>query len=143
MPLDSGIAFVVIQHLYPTQTSLAAEIISKHTAIRATPAEDGVLVEANHIYTIPPNTYPSMRDGRLHLEQPKNKAGPRLPIDHFFASLGNDQRERAIGIILSGSGTDGSLGLKQIEANGGIVLAQLPETAQRDCHGAGALHSAG
>ena len=132
MPVDSGIAFVVIQHLYPTQTSLAAEIIGKHTAISATPAKDGVLVEANHIYTIPPNTYPSLRDGRLHLEQPINKTGPRLPIDHFFASLGNDQRERAIGIILSGSGTDGSLGLRQIEANGGIVLAQLPETAQFD-----------
>lgn len=132
MPADSGIAFIVIQHLYPTQKSLAAEIIGKHTGIGATAAEDGICVQPDHIYTIPPNVYPSLRNGRLHFERPKNKAGPRLPIDHFFASLGHDQRERAIGIILSGSGTDGSLGLKEIEANGGIVLAQSPETAQFD-----------
>ncbi len=132
MPTDGNIAFVVVQHLYPTQKSLAAEIISKHTAIVTTPAEDGMLLEPNHIYTIPPNTYPSLSLGRLQLEQPKNETGPRLPIDHFFSSLGNDQKERAIGIILSGSGTDGSLGLKQIEANGGIVMAQKPETAQFD-----------
>lgn len=132
VPADSGIAFVVIQHLYPTQKSLAAEIIGKHSAIPACAAEDGMRLEPNHIYTIPPNTYPSLREGIVHLEEPANKTGPRLPIDHFLASLGNDQRERAIGIILSGTGTDGSLGLKQIEANGGIVLAQLPETAQFD-----------
>jgi signal transduction histidine kinase len=132
MPADSGIAFVVIQHLYPGQKSLAAEIIGKHTTISAKPAEEGMRVEPDHIYTIPPNTYPSLVDGRLHLDEPQNKAGPRLPIDHFFASLGKDQRQRAIGIVLSGSGSDGSLGLKWIEANGGIVLAQSPDSAQFD-----------
>lgn len=132
MPADSGIAFVIIQHLFPTQKSLAAEIIGKHTAISAMPAEEGLRVEPDHIYTVPPNTYPSLRDGLLHLDEPKNKIGPRLPIDHFFASLGQDQQQRAIGIVLSGSGSDGSLGLKWIEANGGIVLAQAPESAQFD-----------
>jgi two-component system CheB/CheR fusion protein len=132
MPADSGIAFVVIQHLYPGQKSLAAEIIGKHTTISAKQAEEGERVEPDHIYTIPPNTYPSLVDGRLHLEQPKNKAGPRLPIDHFFSSLGKDQHQRAIGIVLSGSGSDGSLGLRGIESSGGIVFAQSPDSAQFD-----------
>ncbi|MEO8409265.1 MAG: chemotaxis protein CheB, partial [Propionivibrio sp.] len=130
MPTDSNVAFVVVQHLYPTQKSLAAEIIGKHTAIPASNAEDGMRLVPGHIYTVPPNVYPSLRDGRLRLEPPDNATGPRLPIDHFLASLGDDQHERAIGVILSGSGSDGSLGLKRIEANGGIVLAQQPETAQ-------------
>lgn len=132
MPTDSNIAFVVIQHLYPTQKSLAAEIIGKHTTIRTVAAEDGMRLEPNCIYTIPPNCYPSISDGQLCLTPPPDHKGPRLPIDHFFASLGNDQHERAIGIILSGSGSDGSLGLKSIEANGGIILAQTPGSAQFD-----------
>lgn len=131
-PADSNIAFVVIQHLYPTQKSLAAEIIGKHTTIRTVAAEDGMRLEPNCIYTIPSNCYPSIANGKLKLEPTPQKKGPRLPIDHFFASLGKDQQERAIGIILSGSGTDGSLGLKSIEANGGIVIAQLPASAQFD-----------
>ena len=130
MPVDSNIAFVVIQHLYPTQKSLAAEIIGKHTSIPACEAEDGMLLEPGHIYAIPANTYPTLHEGRLHLSLPDNVGGPRLPIDRFFASLGDDQGPHAIGVILSGSGSDGSLGLKRIEANGGIVLAQQPETAQ-------------
>lgn len=132
MPATDDIAFVVVQHLYPTRKSLAAEIIGKHTTMPTVAATDGVTLAPGHIYTIPANTYPSLRDGRLHLEPPTNKEGPRLPIDHFFASLGDDGHERAIAIILSGSGTDGSLGLRRVEANGGIVLAQAPETAQFD-----------
>ncbi len=145
MPADSNIAFVVVQHLSPTQKSLAAEIIGKHAAIGTRPGADGMLLEPGNIYTIPPNSYPSLCDGRLRLDKPTNKNGPRLPIDHFFKSLANDQRERAIGIILSGSGTDGSLGIKRIVANGGIVLAQSPQTAQfdsmpRSAIGSGLVH---
>ena len=132
MPADSGIAFVVIQHLHPTQKSLAAELFGKRTAMPVVQAEDGMRIEPNHVYTVPPNTYPSIHQGLLRLEAPKQLHGPRLPIDHFFASLGEDQRERAIGIILSGSGSDGALGAKNIAANGGIVLAQDPVTAQFD-----------
>ncbi len=132
MPADSGIAFVVIQHLHPTQKSLAAELFGKRTAMPVVQAEDGMRAEPNHVYTIPPNTYPSIVHGVLRLAVPKVLHGPRLPVDHFFASLGEDQRERAIGIVLSGSGSDGALGVKSIAANGGIVLAQTPETAQFD-----------
>ncbi|MBK5102663.1 MAG: PAS domain-containing protein [Burkholderiales bacterium] len=132
MPADSGIAFVVIQHLHPTQKSLAAELFGKRTSMPVVQAEDGMRVEPNHVYTIPPNTYPSIHGGVLRLAAPTQLHGPRLPIDHFFASLGEDQHERAIGIVLSGSGSDGALGVKSIAANGGIVLAQRPDTAQFD-----------
>ncbi len=132
MPARSGIAFVVIQHLYPTQKSLAADIIGKYTAMPVLAAEEGMALLADHVYTIPANTYPSLKQGVLQFAAPPEHQGPRLPIDHFFASLGQDQHERAIGIILSGSGSDGAIGLKSIDANGGIVLAQDPETAQFD-----------
>ncbi len=132
MPADSGIAFVVIQHLHPTQKSLAAELFGKRTSMPVVQIEDGMRVESNHVYTVPPNTYPSIHQGVLRLAVPKQLHGPRLPIDHFFASLGEDQHERAIGIVLSGSGSDGALGVKSIGANGGIVLAQDPEMAQFD-----------
>lgn len=132
MPPTRDIAFVVIQHLHPTQKSHAAEIIGRHTTMPAVAATDNMALVPGHIYTVPPNTYPSVQHGRLHLEPPTNTKGPRLPIDHLFSSLGNDQHERAIGIILSGSGTDGSQGLRSIEANGGIMLAQAPESAQFD-----------
>ena len=132
MPADSGIAFVVIQHLHPTQKSLAAELFGKRTKMPVVEAADGMRVEPDHVYTVPPNTYPSIHQGVLRLAPPMQRHGPRLPIDHFFASLGEDQHERAIGIILSGSGSDGALGVKSIGANGGIVLAQDPQTAQFD-----------
>jgi two-component system, chemotaxis family, CheB/CheR fusion protein len=132
MPADSGIAFVVIQHLHPTQKSLAAELFGKRTSMPVVQIEDGMRVEPNHVYTVPPNTYPSIHQGVLRLAVPKQLHGPRLPIDHFFASLGEDQHEHAIGIVLSGSGSDGALGVKSIGANGGIVLAQDPGMAQFD-----------
>jgi len=132
MPADSGVGFVVIQHLHPTQKSLAAELFGKRTAMPVVQAEDGMRVEPNHVYTIPPNTYPSIESGVLRLAAPAIQHGPRLPVDHFFESLGEDQHERAIGIVLSGSGSDGALGVKSIAGNGGMVLAQTPETAQFD-----------
>jgi len=132
MPNDSGLAFVIVQHLSPTQKSLAAEIVGKHTAMPVQQASEGVRLEANRVYTLPPNTYPSIHGGCLHLGVPENARGPRLPIDHFFASLGEDQHERAIGIVLSGSGGDGSQGLRSIVENGGIVLAQTPESCEFD-----------
>jgi two-component system, chemotaxis family, CheB/CheR fusion protein len=132
MPADSGIAFVVIQHLHPTQKSLAAELFGKRTSMPVVQAEDGMRVEPNHVYTVPPNTYPSILRGVLRLSAPMQQHGPRLPIDYFFTSLGEDQHERAIGIVLSGSGSDGALGVKSIGANGGIVLVQDPESAQFD-----------
>lgn len=130
MPDSSGLAFVIVQHLNPAQKSLSTEIIGKHTSMPVQQASEGVKLEADRVYTLPANTYPSIHGGCLHLGVPDNVRGPRLPIDHFFASLGEDQHERAIGIVLSGSGGDGSQGLRHIVENGGIVLAQTPESCE-------------
>jgi two-component system CheB/CheR fusion protein len=132
MPSDSGLAFVVIQHLDPTHKSLTAELLSRFTQMRVGEAEEGMRVEPDHVYTLPPKVFLSIDNGVLHLESPPDPRHSRLPIDHFFNSLGQDQREKAIAVILSGSGSDGSQGIQSIAANGGIVLAQDPLTAQFD-----------
>jgi len=132
MPPDAGLAFVVVQHLSPTQKSLSAELFGKRTAMDVRQAEDGLRVKANVVYTTPADVYVSIDNGVLRFERPADPRGRRLPIDYFFRSLGEDQKERAIGIVLSGTGTDGTLGLKHVIANGGIVLVQAPETAQFD-----------
>jgi two-component system CheB/CheR fusion protein len=132
MPAGSGLAFVVLQHLSPTQKSLSAELFAKRTAMEVVEAAHGARVQANRVYTIPADVYASIENGALRFERPSDPRGRRLPIAHFFRSLGEDQKERAIGIVFSGTGSDGTLGLKHIIANGGIVLVQSPETAQFD-----------
>lgn len=132
MPGDGGIAFVVVQHLSSDQKSQAAEIIGRHAKMPVQQAGEGMQLKPGHIYTIPADTYPSIHGGRLHLGVPENRRGPHLPIDRFFSSLGDDQHERAIGIVLSGCGGDGSQGLENIVRNGGIVVAQAPETCEFD-----------
>jgi len=129
MPSDSGLAFVVIPHLDPTRKSMASEVIGKWTSMPVSEARQNERVVANHVYTIPPNKYLAIKNGNLRLSVPKQRRGLRLPIDYFFDALGNDQKERAVGIILSGTGSDGSLGVKSIEINGGIVLVQDPDSA--------------
>lgn len=132
MPADSGLAIVVVQHLSPNQRSLSAELFGRRTKMEVVEAKDGDRLRANCAYTIPANVYATLREGVLHFEVPPDPRGRRLPIDHFFRSLGEDQNERAIGVVLSGSGSDGTLGLKHIVAHGGMVLAQRPEGAQFD-----------
>lgn len=132
MPADSGLAFVVVQHLDPTHSSLAAELFGKCTAMPVTEAADGLLIEANHVYTAPSDKEVAVKGGRLRLMPRSEHAHPHLPIDDFFRSLGDDCGARAIGMVLSGTGTDGTLGLKVIAAQGGVVLAQEPTTAQCD-----------
>ena len=132
MPADSGIAFVVIQHLDPKHKSLACELLAKCTAMPVTEAEDGVQVAPNHVYTNPPGCIVSISRGVLRLAQTEARHERHLPIDHFFSALGADQHERAIAIILSGSGADGAFGLRAIAENGGMVIAQVPESAQFD-----------
>jgi two-component system, chemotaxis family, CheB/CheR fusion protein len=132
LPADSGLAFIILQHLSPSPRSLSAELFSRHTQMPVAEACDGTLVEANHVYTSPAGQDVKVKLGRLRLSQPIEGHGRRLPVDHLFRSLGSDQREKAIGIILSGTGSDGALGLKQIVGQGGIVLVQTPETAQYD-----------
>ncbi|HEU0198935.1 MAG TPA: chemotaxis protein CheB, partial [Burkholderiaceae bacterium] len=132
MPPNSGLAFVIVQHLSPTQKSLAVELFAKRTDMAVVPAEDGLPLAPNRVYIIPANSYANVENGTLRLIEPKAPRGQRLPIDDFFSSVAADQHERAIGIVLSGTGADGTLGLKQIIAHGGIVLVQDPGTAQFD-----------
>ncbi|NTV99909.1 MAG: hypothetical protein HGA19_01225, partial [Oscillochloris sp.] len=129
MPANSGFAFVLIQHLDPQQPSLLPDLLASHTSMSVQPAIDQISVEPNHIYLIPPNTALTINQGVLQLEPPTEAHGQRLPINHFFRSLALDQGERAIGIVLSGTGADGALGLAEIHARGGLTLAQTPTSA--------------
>ena len=132
LPPNSGLSFIILQHLSPSPRSLSAELFSRHTTMRVSAAEEGMLLEANCVYTAPADQDIRVKGGRIRLSSPAEDRGHRLPVDQLFRSLGQDQRERAVGIILSGTGSDGSLGLKEIIANGGIVLVQSPETSQFD-----------
>jgi two-component system, chemotaxis family, CheB/CheR fusion protein len=132
LPPDSGLSFIILQHLSPSPRSLSAELFSRHTTMRVSVAEDDTRLEANCVYTTPADKDIRVKDGRIRLSRPTEARGHRLPVDELFRSLGQDQQERAVGIILSGTGSDGSLGLKEIIAHGGIVLVQAPETAQFD-----------
>jgi two-component system CheB/CheR fusion protein len=132
MPADSGMVFVVIQHLDPNHVSYMAELLAKHTEMPVAQAPNGMAVRANSIYTIPPNSFLFIKENKLHLAAPIKRDGIRMPIDFFFRSLAQDQREKAIGVLLSGSGSDGTLGIREIHAAGGIVIVQEPATAQFD-----------
>jgi two-component system CheB/CheR fusion protein len=132
MPGDSGMSFVLIQHLDPTHESLTAELLGKHTTMSVVQVESDMRVEPNHVYVIPPNRYLSISSGVLRLSVPVERRGLRMPVDLFLRSLAEDQREHGIGIILSGTGTDGTLGVKEIKAAGGMTMAEEPATAQYD-----------
>ncbi len=132
MPSDTGMAFVLIQHLDPTHESLMVDLLSRHTKMRVVQVEDRMQVEPNHVYMIPPAHDLAINNGELYLTEPAQRRGMRMPIDFFFRSVAEDQRERAICIILSGTGSDGTLGLKAIKSYGGMVMAQTPKTAQYD-----------
>lgn len=132
MPAAPGMAFVLIQHLDPTHESLMVDLLSRHTQMKVIQVEDRMQVEANHVYMIPPNWDLAIENGELLLTTPVQRRGMRMPIDFFFKSLAKDQKEKAICIILSGTGSDGTAGLKTVKSYGGIVLVQLPEEAQYD-----------
>ncbi len=132
MPSGTGLAFVVVVHLDPTHESLLPELLGRRTTLAVEPVRDLQRVEADHVYVIPPNRYLTIESGRLHLMEPSEGRGPRAAIDHFFRSLAADQQEQSIGIVLSGTGTGGTLGLRAIKSEGGTVLVQSPETAGYD-----------
>jgi two-component system CheB/CheR fusion protein len=132
MPPDSGMAFVLIQHLDPTHASITADLLARHTQMPVAEVEDRMAVEANHVYVIPPNKDLTIKEGVLHLTEPLTRHGLRMPIDSFFRSLAEDQQEKALCGILSGTGSDGTLGLEAVKAGGGMAMAQSPETAQFD-----------
>lgn len=129
---EAGMAFVLVQHLAPDHTSMLAELIQRHTKMRVLQVEDGVKVQPNCVYIIPPAHDMALINGTLQLLEPAAPRGQRLPIDFFFNSLAQDQQDHAIGIILSGTGSDGSQGIKSIKEAGGMVIIQSPETAEYD-----------
>ena len=131
-PIDSGMAFVVIQHLDPNHAGIMPELLQRITPMTVEQAKDRMKVKANCVYVIPPNKSMSILNGALHLFEPIETRGLRLPIDIFFRSLADDRREKSIGIILSGMGSDGSLGLKAIKEAQGVVLVQDPATSKFD-----------
>lgn len=132
MPAQPGLAFVLVQHLQPTTKSILAELISRFTPMPVLQVEDGVAIQPNHVYIIPPDYDMALLHGHLHLFTPQAPRGQRLPIDFFFRSLAADLREGAIGIILSGTGSDGTLGARAIAGEGGMVMVQDPQSAQYD-----------
>ncbi len=132
MPPDSGMAFVLAPHLDPDHASLLSEILQRSTAMPVVEAQDQMAVAPNGVYVIPPNRDMAIFHGVLQLSVPGQPRGQRMPIDAFLRSLADDQGENAIGIILSGTGTDGTLGLRAILGAGGVSLVQEPATAKYD-----------
>jgi len=132
MPSDTGIAFVLIQHLAPDHDSMMAELLGRYTTMPVVEVEDRMHIQPNHVYLIPPNKYLAIHQGELCLTTPVERRGMRMPIDFFFCSLAEDQHARAVGIVLSGTGADGAGGLQAVKGAGGMVIAQEPKTAQYD-----------
>jgi two-component system CheB/CheR fusion protein len=130
MPAQSGMAFVVVTHLDPTHMSMLPELMQKQTPIKVWQAESGLAVRPNNLYIIPPNREMEIREGVLSLSERLKKES--RPIDLFFTSLAVDLKQRAVGVILSGMGTDGVRGLAEILKNGGRTLIQDPEDAKYD-----------
>jgi two-component system CheB/CheR fusion protein len=126
MPADAdpGMAFVLVQHLAPDHDSLLTELIQRTTRMKVMEVKDGMVVQINCVYIIPPNRDMAFMNGALHLLEPAAARGHRLPINYLFSSLAQDQHERAIGIVLSGTGSDGTLGVRAIKEGGGMVMAQ-------------------
>ena len=132
MPSDSGMAFLVVMHLDPTRESGLTHVLGQHSAMTVAEAADGMAIEPDHIYVIAPNSSLTVDDGRLRMTEPTERRGVRYPVDRLFESLAKHRRERAICIVLSGSGSDGTEGLKEVKAQGGCILVQDPSTARFD-----------
>lgn len=132
VPEDSGMAFVVIQHLDPTHKGIMPELLQRATGMEVFQVRDRMKVKPNCVYVIPPNKDMSILHGALHLFAPTAPRGLRLPIDFFLRSLAEDRREQSIGVILSGMGSDGTMGLRAIKEKAGVALVQEPSSARFD-----------
>lgn len=124
MPENSGMAFVLVQHLAPHHESMLVELLARHTAMTVATAKNGMRVAANSVYVIPPNATLTIERGILRVTKPAPAREHRHPVDTFFSSLAEDQGERAVSIVLSGTGSDGTLGLRKIKEHGGLTVAQ-------------------
>src|SRR5664279_3993916 len=132
VPAGTGMAFVIVQHLDPTRKGIMPELLQRATRMKVIQVKDRTTVRPDCVYVIPPNKDMSILHGVLHLLKPTATRGMRLPIDFFFRSLAQDQQEHSIGVILSGMGSDGTLGLRAIKESAGVVLVQEPATAKFD-----------
>ena len=132
LPSETGMAFVLIQHLDPKHASFMADLLASRTRMPVSQAVDGVSIEPNHVYLIPPAVSLAVSDGKLHLAEPAERHGARMPFDFFLRSLAKDCGQRAICVVLSGTGSDGSEGVKAIKDQGGFVIVQDPHDAQFD-----------
>ena len=143
LPANCGMAFVLIQHLDPKHQSMMVDLLTGHTPMKVLQATDGMQLERDHVYLIPPGAYLAIEDGTLRLSKPRERHGARMPFDFFLRSLAEECGERAICAILSGTGTDGSLGLKAVKEKGGLVIVQDPEEAAFDGMPRSAIMSGG
>ncbi|MHB0856797.1 MAG: chemotaxis protein CheB [Anaerolineae bacterium] len=131
-PLDSGLAFVIVQHMDPTHKGAMVELLQRSTAMPVVEVTDNLVVQPNHVYVIPPNADLSILQGVLHVLPPVAPRGLRLPIDSFFRALALDRGDQSIGVILSGMGSDGTLGLRAIKEKAGMSFVQAPASAKFD-----------
>jgi len=129
LPSDSGMCFLLVQHLDPSHKSLLTELLAPHSAMTVTEAEDGLALQSDTVFIIPPGSALSVQDGKLKLSPPEIERGVRLPINHLFRSLAQEYGHKAAAVVLSGAGSDGSDGLRHVKAAGGLVIAQRPDTS--------------
>src|SRR6185312_9102555 len=130
LPSQCGMAFVLVQHLDPDHESLLTELLAKKTAMPVAQAQEGVVVERDHVYVIPPNTTLTLRDQHLHLAVRPSAPARHMPADALLKSLAADRGDASIGVILSGGDSDGALGIEAIKHEGGITFAQEPAQAR-------------
>jgi len=142
VPAGSGLAYVVVQHMDPTHKALLAELLQRATSMPVREAVNAQRIEPDAVYVIPPNSELTVLGGALHLAIPLQPRGQRLPIDVFFSSLARELGPRAVGVVLSGMGSDGTQGLEAISSQGGLTLAQQPDSAQFDSMPKSAIASA-
>jgi len=132
MPVDAGLAVVVIQHLDPASKSILPELLARRSRLKVSLAKDGIALQPNQVYVIPPAVFLSITSGRLRISPAQTGTAARMPIDVFLHSLAADRGRRGVGIIMSGTGTDGAAGLKALREAGGLALVQDPNETQQD-----------
>ncbi len=132
IPPGSGLVFILVQHLDPTHESMMVDLLKKHAPVAVVQAAEGMLIERDHFYIIPPGAYLSASNGALHLSYPQSSHGVRLPYDFLLHSLADSYGAGAAAVVLSGTGTDGSLGVEALKAKGGMVFVQDPGEAEHD-----------
>ena len=143
LPSHANMTYIVAQHMSPDHRSLMVELLARETTLKVAEASNNLPPKADTIYVAPPNSDVTLTNGKLHVSKPTNTVGPKPSVDRFFVSLADDQEDRAIGIILSGTGSDGARGIKAIKAAGGITIAQEPKSAKYDSMPNAAIRAGG